>query len=363
MDGSSKKAYSKYRVASAIEVSNFVSVKQLYLRSDYKIWKAQMLCLIESQELLHIIDAEKSFPEDRGVDMISRYDELVKGWITSTLDEDRLKDVKDLVTAREVWMKLESIMTNDTEDGDPAQKQDDIYKKVLRLSIFKYVSVKLSGHNNYHIWKAQMLCLLESQELLHIINAEYPFPGDKGTHMIQPYDKLVKGWIFTTMDHKLLKDFLDYSSVESIWKQLESLFNRPISYTEEGDSWNALDVSALIREDLKYIRVSNVNVSNFVSVTLSGHSNYSIWKAQMMCLLESQELLYVIYIRPNSDNPTSDKYDELVKGWIFGTMKDQLIKNFKGHLWLYFIWKELESMFDPTKLFTKEGTCHEFDYQ
>ncbi|XP_076908943.1 uncharacterized protein LOC143566039 [Bidens hawaiensis] len=225
--------------------------------------------------------------------------------------------------------------------GDPAQK----YKLALCVTVSFYVSVKLSGRSNYHMWKAEMLCLLEDKKLLHIIIAEYPFPENKGVHMIPKYDKLVKGWIFTTMHEQLLEDFADYSSVQHIWRELESRFNRPISYREEGGSWiNALDVSAL-REDLRYIQVSNVNVSNFVTVKLSGRSNHPIWKAQMLCLLKTQELLHIIEVEvryPWYGGHMTEKYDNLVRGWILGTMNDQLLQAFSDYYSVQNFWKELE---------------------
>ncbi|XP_076911848.1 uncharacterized protein LOC143569953 [Bidens hawaiensis] len=353
---------------SMVTVSNFVSVK-LDGRENYSIWKAQMLCLIECVELLYIINAES--PVDKGDPMISQYDELVKGWIFATLEleESVVKDVQDLGTAREVWMKIESIFNQRigyTEEGDSSNvsPQTEGYKyrsafhgAVYFVTVSNFVSVKLSGHNNYHIWKAQMICLLESLELLHIINADYPFPVGKGVHMILQYDKLVKGWIFGSMEEKVLKDFIDYSSVQSIWRQLETRFNRPISYTE-GDS---VDVSAL-REDLKYIQVSNVNVSNFVSVKLSGYNNHRIWKAQMMCLLESQELLHIIEVKARSllsldfCGHITKKYDNLVKGWILGTMNDQLLKTFAGYDSVQLIWKKLESKVFTPEIDTIDGT-------
>lgn len=78
--------------------------------------------------------------------------------------------------------------------------------------------MKLYGKSNYDIWKAQMLCLLESQALLHIISEEYSFPGDQ-------YDKLVTGWIIGSMDDKLLRCF-DYSkSAGSLWNALNTVYN------------------------------------------------------------------------------------------------------------------------------------------
>ncbi|XP_076908936.1 uncharacterized protein LOC143566033 [Bidens hawaiensis] len=147
------------------------------------------------------------------------------------------------------------------------------------------------------------------------------------------------------MEEELLEDFVGYSSVQSIWKQLDSRFNRPISYKEQGVS---ADVPAL-REDLKYIQVSAVNVTSFVSVKLSVHSNYNIWKAQMTFLLNSQALLHIIVVKNVytwEGVPVTKKYDNLVKGWIFGTINDQLLKDFARNDSVRELWQELKLNFD-----------------
>ncbi|MFS7917553.1 hypothetical protein Hanom_Chr03g00190391 [Helianthus anomalus] len=91
------------------------------------------------------------------------------------------------------------------------------------VNVSKFVLVKLSGPSNYDVWKSQMLCLIESHNLLHIIHAEIRFPGD-GDPMTQKYDKLVKGWIFDTMSDQVIKEFIDYDSVQYLWTELESTF-------------------------------------------------------------------------------------------------------------------------------------------
>ncbi|PWA93613.1 Ankyrin repeat-containing protein [Artemisia annua] len=48
-----------------------------------------------------------------------------------------------------------------------------------------------------------------------------------------------------------------------------------------------------------YLYASNVNVANFDSVKLSGHSNYHMWKAQMLSLMDK---LVIRDIVENPDN-------------------------------------------------------------
>ncbi|MFS7917535.1 putative ankyrin repeat-containing domain-containing protein [Helianthus anomalus] len=100
------------------------------------------------------------------------------------------------------------------------------------------------------------------------------------------------------------------------------------------------------------MQASNVNVSNFVSVKLSGRSNYDIWKVQMLVLIKSQNLLPVII---NKSHHTLAKYDTLVKGWILSTINEQRILSdlnkdiIDDDRPAKELWKELESIFDPSK--------------
>ncbi|GJY48560.1 ankyrin repeat-containing protein [Tanacetum coccineum] len=96
------------------------------------------------------------------------------------------------------------------------------------------------------------------------------------------------------------------------------------------ESSSAHDVS--VREELEYTRASNVNVSNFVSVKLSGHSNYEIWNAQMVCLMESQNMGGIVKHRYDSPAAKSSKiikqYNHLLKGWILGSLDEKVAKEF-----------------------------------
>ncbi|MFS7920880.1 hypothetical protein Hanom_Chr03g00230091 [Helianthus anomalus] len=339
MDGSSNNALDvsargtedlKYIQALTVNVSNFVSVK-LSGRGNYKIWKAQMLCIIESQVLLHIINDQHPFPVDKGgVHMISQYDKLVKGWIFCSVNEKMLEDLVDLGTAHDVWVKLESLFNSPISDteGVPSTRTEELrYMLASTVNISDFVSVKLLGRRNYDVWKTQMLCLIESYDLLHTIHAKARFPWDKGDPMTQVYDKLVRGWILSTLTSYVHRNFQFYQSVQLLWRNLELKFT--------GGSSHETD-------DLKYMQASTLNVSNFVSVKLSGPSNYHTWKAQMLRLIESQDLLHLI-----CDKFRDSRYacNDVVKGWIFGTMKEELIKDFSDNNLAEELWVELESRF------------------
>ncbi|KAF5812973.1 putative ankyrin repeat-containing domain, PGG domain, ankyrin repeat-containing domain superfamily [Helianthus annuus] len=441
----------KFMQASNINVSNFVSVK-LSGHSNYKIWKAQIICLVESQQLLHIISDEHPFPVDKGVHLIFLYDRLVKGWIFGSVNQKVLEDLVDSDTAREVWVKLEYLFNSpiSDEEGVPSNVLDVStrteelrYMLASTVDVSYFVSMKLSfddyDDESYNVWKNDMLCLIESHDLLHIIHEKARFPWDRGDPMTHTYDKLVRGWILSSLDNSVLEVFQVYRSVQLLWRNLDvkharqdkagddliyrqasninisefvsvwlnsrnyhtwkvqmlrliesqdllhviqSGILRPTSQCEklvkgwicraasrmrdelqedcssareiwenletrfrDDDSPNPYDVS-VPEQDLKYIEASKVNVSNFVSVKLSGCNNYKIWKVRMLGLIESQGLFRIT----KNGNRITKKYDSLVKSWIFSAMNEQVLQDFYDLPNVPDIWSKLESTFGKPPL-------------
>ncbi|XP_075082487.1 uncharacterized protein LOC107771055 isoform X2 [Nicotiana tabacum] len=98
-----------YPYPSTLNIANFVTVK-LSDSSNYSIWKAQMLCLLECQELVGFIDGTYQPPLLDNYLKWKRSDRLVKGWILGSLTEDMLQFVVEKVsTARDVWLELKDI--------------------------------------------------------------------------------------------------------------------------------------------------------------------------------------------------------------------------------------------------------------
>ncbi|KAK1437396.1 hypothetical protein QVD17_03187 [Tagetes erecta] len=104
---------------------------------------------------------------------------------------------------------------------------------------------------------------------------------------------------------------------------------------------------AALRKDMKYMLASNVNVSSYVPVKLSGPGNYDIWKAQMLLLIDSQMLSVTI----DEGSIGVDEYDKLVKGWIFGSLDEKLFKIYTSHQQhssAKELWMELGRIFGPS---------------
>ncbi|KAJ9550874.1 hypothetical protein OSB04_014919 [Centaurea solstitialis] len=110
-------------------------------------------------------------------------------------------------------------------------------------------------------------------------------------------------------------------------------------------------------EDLKYLYASIVNVSNFVSVKLSGKANYRVWRAQMLCLMESQQMYYDIVVDKEDEefqscNDTDEEiqreylYDILLKGWIFGSLGEHVLSTVVDLDSASAVWRKLELIFD-----------------
>nr|GEY24959.1 ankyrin repeat-containing protein [Tanacetum cinerariifolium] len=91
------------------------------------------------------------------------------------------------------------------------------------------------------------------------------------------------------------------------------------------------DVSASKEELEEYMHAANVNVSKFVSVKLSGQSNYHIWKAQMLSLLDKLMIRDIVENRQNWLKSKSEdfvkKYDILLKGWILGSLNEEVLRH------------------------------------
>lgn len=109
-----------YPWPSSINVSNFVSTKLWFnfdgRSTNYRVWKAQMLCLIEGQGLVGFIDGTILPPpppppgtvgNNDCVVLWRRSDMLLKGWILGSLIDNMVTEFAALGNSRYVWLSLE----------------------------------------------------------------------------------------------------------------------------------------------------------------------------------------------------------------------------------------------------------------
>ncbi|KAJ0599168.1 putative ankyrin repeat-containing domain-containing protein [Helianthus annuus] len=123
------------------------------------------------------------------------------------------------------------------------------------------------------------------------------------------------------------------------------------------NSSNPPDGSARM-QDNEYLYASNANVSNFVSVKLSGGRNYHLWKKQMQCLMKTHDFYNLV----EDDGPARDpetmnkiiKYDSLLQGWILGSLCEEVLGIVVNCNSAKEVWLELKRYFDSTEQETKD---------
>nr|KAJ0197465.1 hypothetical protein LSAT_V11C700362810 [Lactuca sativa] len=97
----------------------------------------------------------------------------------------------------------------------------------------------------------------------------------------------------------------------------------------------------------------HANVSNFVSVKLSSERNYRLWEKQIGCLLKSYNLLGIVCEPITPDLIT--RFDGLVKGWIFGSISEELLDNVVELESAKAVWDKLGSIYCPAIMIPQTG--------
>ncbi|KAK0597378.1 hypothetical protein LWI29_024668 [Acer saccharum] len=114
---------SKHPYPATINVAKFISLK--LTSTNYLLW-AQVLALIESQDLLGFITGKVPEPEaeiDNKEGKVPNPDQaawkwtdrLVKAWITATMSEEALGTVVGLTNSFEVWTALTNAYSQDSQ--------------------------------------------------------------------------------------------------------------------------------------------------------------------------------------------------------------------------------------------------------
>ncbi|KAD4179774.1 hypothetical protein E3N88_28365 [Mikania micrantha] len=115
--------------------------------------------------------------------------------------------------------------------------------------------------------------------------------------------------------------------------------------------------SAKTEKELAYLYASNTNVSNFVSVRLSGDRNYHLWKTQMLCLLEAHGMRGLVDDNGPTDSRrnTGKEYEILLKGWIFGSLSEDVLRIVVDHHSAESVWEKLERCFGSYNTSDQQG--------
>ncbi|KAJ9558173.1 hypothetical protein OSB04_012787 [Centaurea solstitialis] len=110
----------------------------------------------------------------------------------------------------------------------------------------------------------------------------------------------------------------------------------------------------------QYPYPSHVNAASFLSIKLSGVTNYRPWQEQMMCLVESHDMLCFIngtlekphennidHSKKKAKNKEWKRSDTLVKGWIFGSLSEDVMDVVVGLHTACDVWKKLKTTYSP----------------
>ncbi|KAJ0532686.1 hypothetical protein HanRHA438_Chr09g0382021 [Helianthus annuus] len=113
-----------------------------------------------------------------------------------------------------------------------ARIQDFEYLYASNTNVSNFVSVKLSGNNNYHVWKSQMLCLLDSNNMGGIVDAKFVGPRYYGTDRGRQYDSLARGWILGSLSEDVIADVHNLGSAKAVWEKLKRIYDPALCLKE-----------------------------------------------------------------------------------------------------------------------------------
>uniref|UniRef100_A0A251TS45 Putative NB-ARC n=1 Tax=Helianthus annuus TaxID=4232 RepID=A0A251TS45_HELAN len=123
-----------------------------------------------------------------------------------------------------------------------ARIQDYEYLCAINTNVSNFVSVKLSGSHNYLLWKAQMVCLLDSKNMCGIVDSTFATPRFSGTEIMRQYDSLVRGWIFGSVTDDVLVDVIHLDSAKAAWDKLKSIHDPTDVRNKKKMEWSILPV-------------------------------------------------------------------------------------------------------------------------
>ncbi|KAJ9550970.1 LOW QUALITY PROTEIN: hypothetical protein OSB04_015015 [Centaurea solstitialis] len=109
--------------------------------------------------------------------------------------------------------------------------REDLYIHASTTNVSKFVSMELSGHDNYDQWKAQMLCLMETHDMCGLVDPR--FDKSLSTEIMKQYDGLLKGWIFYSVSQGVLGTVVDLDSAKLVWNKLKSLYDLTMSFQQD----------------------------------------------------------------------------------------------------------------------------------
>ncbi|KAJ0687627.1 putative ankyrin repeat-containing domain, PGG domain, retrotransposon Copia-like protein [Helianthus annuus] len=108
------------------------------------------------------------------------------------------------------------------------------YSYPYTVNVANFISVKLSGHTNYPLWRTQMLCLIEGHDLLGFIDGTLDPPPETSPekyHWWRRSDALVRGWMLGFLTEDILTGTIGFKTARTIWMHLEASYGELTSQT------------------------------------------------------------------------------------------------------------------------------------
>ncbi|GJX25038.1 ankyrin repeat-containing protein [Tanacetum coccineum] len=188
--------------------------------------------------------AHRSPPLKRAPSLPSSYSGFRKGFIVWDIEKGDsskpgnqivnesvvLRD--DILAKDDVSKKHEDVIDYSENFSSPdenvvaTQIEELEYTRASNVNVSNFVSVKLCGKSNYHIWKAQMECLLRNHKMLGLIYVRNDWPGTKSSELIIQYENLLNGWLIGSLKEELIRDSrIHDKGAKDIWRKLQELYD------------------------------------------------------------------------------------------------------------------------------------------
>ncbi|XP_059665441.1 uncharacterized protein LOC132311533 isoform X2 [Cornus florida] len=269
--------------AAEVNLRDFVPI--ILSNENYFVWKTLMLRLIESQGMVGFINGEVSPPERNITKEIEnqdyyewkRSDALMQRWIIGTINENVLRDVVCLETAKDIWERLITLHERKIE-----------YPYPVWVTVEYFVPVKLS-RENYSLWAKLMFHFIERQGLVGFINGEVLAPeesfidGTSGEYKAwKRTDDLLQMWIMKTIINEDVRAcVVDLKTAHDVWIKLEKDLTQIVIIIEDEGNDRSMLHRATLRSDWEAAKECLKKNSDLIGVDITGQGDTMLSLAVM----------------------------------------------------------------------------------
>ncbi|XP_071688510.1 uncharacterized protein [Rutidosis leptorrhynchoides] len=142
-------------------------------------------------------------------------------------------------------IKSQPSIATQNDDVSSLTSSLSLYPHPYTVNVANFVTVKLSGYENYIIWKTQMLCLIEGHDMLGFITGDIQSPPETSPENVQRWrrsDALLRGWILGSLTDNVLTEIITLKTAKDVWLHLETCYsNNDLSFSVMKDEVNGVD--------------------------------------------------------------------------------------------------------------------------